>query len=31
VAAAMMLVILKHRYNMRERDWTQDIGQHKAH
>jgi hypothetical protein len=31
VAAAMMLVIFKHRYNMRERDWTQDIGQHKAH
>ncbi len=31
VATAMMLVILKHRMNMSERDWTQDIGQHKAH
>jgi MFS family permease len=31
VASAMVLVILKHHLNMRERDWTQDIGQHKAH
>jgi MFS family permease len=31
VAGAMVLVMLKHRLNMRERDWTQDIGQHRAH
>jgi MFS family permease len=31
VAGAMLLVMLKHRLNMRERDWTQDIGQHRAH
>jgi LPLT family lysophospholipid transporter-like MFS transporter len=31
VAGAMLSVMLKHRLNMRERDWTQDIGQHRAH
>lgn len=30
VAATMMLVILRHRRNQRERDWTQLIGQHRS-
>jgi MFS transporter, LPLT family, lysophospholipid transporter len=30
VAATMLLVILRHRHNQRERDWTQLIGQHRS-
>ncbi|MCU0952265.1 MAG: lysophospholipid transporter LplT, partial [Burkholderiaceae bacterium] len=30
VASSMMLVMLKHRLNMRERDWTQLIGQQRS-
>ncbi len=30
VAAAMLLVILRHRHNQRERDWTQLIGQQRS-
>jgi MFS family permease len=30
VATAMLLVMLKHRHNQRERDWTQLIGQHRT-
>ncbi len=30
VAGAMLLVMLKHRHNQRERDWTQLIGQHRT-
>jgi MFS transporter, LPLT family, lysophospholipid transporter len=29
VAAAMLLVMLRHRHNQKERDWTQLIGQHR--
>jgi hypothetical protein len=30
VAATMALVMLRHRHNQKERDWTQDIGQHRS-
>ncbi len=30
VACTMFLVILRHRHNQRERDWTQLIGQHRS-
>ena len=30
VAGTMALVILRHRHNQKERDWTQDIGQHRS-
>jgi Ca2+/Na+ antiporter len=30
VAFTMLLVMLRHRHNQKERDWTQLIGQHRA-
>ena len=31
VASTMALVILRHRHNQKERDWTELIGQHRSH
>lgn len=30
VAGTMALVMVRHRHNQKERDWTQDIGQHRS-